>query len=501
MIRFTLSRCACQGSVTIAVLLGWLILSPSVSAEVRYSGPEANYTILHHFDGLNTGSDPYRVGVTLGRDRSIYGVALSGGRRPNGNYGNGVVYKIDNRGKFKVLHVFDGISGGSPAAAVTLAQDGSIYGTTYMGGKQPFDTGTVYKIDPAGKFRVLHSFDINTEGRTSSEVALAADGSLYGTTFTFGTGLAQKDPATVFKLSADGKYRIIHRFNEASRELPVGGISIGADGSLYGATIYGNPATKGSVYKIGSNGRYQVVYRFTQGYQGNPNSGLTLGADGSLYGTTSSGGFYGYGTVYRINEKGEYAILHHFNGTNGASPVAVTFGRDGKLYGIASSVVNNGSLPEPGPSLLYRLGLDRTFSMLGAFKNPDVQSKLALAPDGNFYGTERSGGLYDSGTVFRIGFPVPSTINFTANKQSLKQGQSITFTASVSGGANITGTVAFLESKGGVNYLGFAPLRQGKAQYSTAQLAPGSHLIYAQYLGNGSYARSTSKPMVISVSP
>ena len=348
---------------------------------------------------------------------------------------------------------------------------------------------------------MIHSFDFNTEGRTSSEVALGKDGNLYGTTFTYGTGVAPKDPATVFKLTLDGQYTIIHRFNEANRELPVGGLALAADGSLYGSTIYGNPATKGSVYKIGLNGRYQVLYRFSQAHQGNPNSGITLGSDGNLYGTTSSGGFYGYGTVYRINRNGGHSILHHFNGVNGAYPVAVTFGKDGKLYGTASSVVNSSFGSEPGPTLLYKLGLDRTFSVLGAFENPDVQSKLALADDGNLYGTERSGGLYERGTVFRIGFPMPSTINLSADKLNLRPGQTLKLTASVNGGADITGAVAFLEAKGGVNYLGAASISQGKALYSTSQLTPGRHLVYAQYLGNGIYAKSMSKPLVITVSP
>ena len=93
--------------VKTALFIGWLILiwmSVSASAAAADNTAQANYKILHSFDGLNTGSDPYGVGVTIGKNGSIYGVALSGGKLPNGGYGNGVVYKINNVGKFSVLH-------------------------------------------------------------------------------------------------------------------------------------------------------------------------------------------------------------------------------------------------------------------------------------------------------------------------------------------------------------------------------------------------------------
>jgi Bacterial Ig-like domain (group 3) len=69
-------------------------------------------------------------------------------------------------------------------------------------------------------------------------------------------------------------------------------------------------------------------------------------------------------------------------------------------------------------------------------------------------------------------------------------GQSVTFTATLSGGgATPTGTVTFLD---GATPLGSGPLAGGSATFSTSSLTPGSHSITGVYSGDPNYTGSTS---------
>src|SRR5438552_17405774 len=62
-----------------------------------------------------------------------------------------------------VLHAFNGKDGATPYAPLFQASDGNFYGTTIHGGDdgqgclQGCD-GTVFKITPQGQFTLLHTF-------------------------------------------------------------------------------------------------------------------------------------------------------------------------------------------------------------------------------------------------------------------------------------------------------------------------------------------------------
>ncbi len=459
----------------------------------------ARYSVLHSLEGLNDGSDPYEVGVSQGSDGSLYGTTLSGGKLPNGDYGSGTVYKIKPNGDLNVLHVFDGIAGGAPTAAVTQGIKGNLYGTTQMGGRDKFKSGVVYKIDANGKYSVIHSFDFNIEGKTSSEVILAANGSLYGTTYKYGTGVAN-DPATIYKIDVNGKYSVIHHFNQANQELPVGSLHLGLDGNLYGATVFGKQATKGSVYKISLNGTYQVLHVFNSAYEGSPNTGVNRSKDGSLYGTTNSGGMFGLGTVFKIDSLGKYQIMHHFDGFNGLESREITLDDSGNIYGVASTIIDYVFFVDNGPSMVYKIGADRSYSILYAFNSNGGQSKLMRTSTGSLYGTERQGGKYEGGKVFRIKFVPPGLTTLTVDKVAIGVGQPLNFKVNIKGNQP-TGVVTFLLAEGGTQQLFSTMLNGGMAAYTNTNLKPGRHIIYAQYHGDNQNAGSISKPIVVNVLP
>jgi len=81
-----------------------------------------------------------------------------------------------------------------------------------------------------------------------------------------------------------------------------------AAGNLYGTTTLGGkvnndcPGGCGVVFKLDASGGETVLYNFTGGTDGYyPLTGVTLDAQGNLYGSASGGGAHGYGTVFRIS--------------------------------------------------------------------------------------------------------------------------------------------------------------------------------------------------------
>jgi len=90
------------------------------------------FSVLHSFTGGADGSHPL-AGVAMDRSENLYGTASLGGR------GFGTVYKLAPQGRnwtVNPLYQFRGAPDGFyPEAGVTIAPDGSLYGTTFYGGE------------------------------------------------------------------------------------------------------------------------------------------------------------------------------------------------------------------------------------------------------------------------------------------------------------------------------------------------------------------------------
>jgi uncharacterized repeat protein (TIGR03803 family) len=91
--------------------------------------------------------------LAQGSDGLLYGVTCGGGNTNGGSsIGMGLVFKLTTNGQFSVLHTFSGEDGGndpavSPAAApLCLGSDGTLYGTTFMGGASQTNQGVVFKL-------------------------------------------------------------------------------------------------------------------------------------------------------------------------------------------------------------------------------------------------------------------------------------------------------------------------------------------------------------------
>jgi uncharacterized repeat protein (TIGR03803 family) len=168
----------------------------NVNGTVFKMTPSGTLTTLHSFD-LTDGSIP--VGpLVQATNGYLYGVTLSGGTGVNracayiGSGLCGTIFKISTSGTFTTVHEFAGRDGANPDAGLVLASDGNLYGTTYAGGNNSNNAGTVFVISPAsGALATLYDFCSQTYcldgGNPFMPLLQATNGVLYGTTRFGGT--------------------------------------------------------------------------------------------------------------------------------------------------------------------------------------------------------------------------------------------------------------------------------------------------------------------------
>jgi uncharacterized repeat protein (TIGR03803 family) len=216
--------------------------------EVSNTGEE---TVLHSFMGSpSDGGFPTLAGVVMDTKGNLYGNTFEGGASP---YDGGVVYKLSNSGQLTVLHSFpvSEEDGEEPMGTPVMDKHGNLYGTTSTGGP---NYGIVWKVSQKGKEKVLHSFAGGPSDGAFPYAGVIRDakGSLYGVTTLGGTGTVcgQYACGTVYELSKNGTLTLLHSFVGADGNYPVGGLIMDAKGNLYGTTEYGGNYGYGTVWKL-----------------------------------------------------------------------------------------------------------------------------------------------------------------------------------------------------------------------------------------------------------
>jgi uncharacterized repeat protein (TIGR03803 family) len=247
------------------------------------------------------------------------------------------------------LYNFTGYGdGGNPLSSLVMKADGSLYGTTFVGGA--FGAGEVFELRPnaGGDWTetVLYSFTGGLDGANPfyAGVIFDASGNLYGTTADGGTSKL----GTVFELTptkSGWSESVLYSFaGGADGASPYAGLAFDAAGNLYGTTYEGGSYDDGTVFELkpGSNGQWTetVIHTFNGNNGAAPAGGLVLDAGGNVYGVTQGGGVSKAGVVFELvhSSAGIWTgkILHSFAGGNdGSSPYAETlvFDRQGNLYG------------------------------------------------------------------------------------------------------------------------------------------------------------------------
>ena len=356
-------------------------------------------SVLSALPGLETENPG--AGLIEGTDGTLYGTTTVGGGAAPGNPFKGRLYKIDTDfTALPTLYTFLDLGGEAPQAGVIQGTDGNLYGTTSQGGDDGL--GTIYRIDPTGQnLATLHSFHGVDGANPLAALVQASDGGLYGTTRAGGTS----DNGTIFKIEMDGTgFTTLHSFAGSDGAEPVAGLIQGSDGFLYGDTQKGGGG-RGTIFKIDTEGAALVtLHSFGDPTGGeNPTGVLVQAPDGNLYGTTAFGGAHGFGTIFRIDINGNsFVTLHSFdyNNDGGTPRSGLTLGTDGNLYGTA---VQGGS---GGYGTLFKTDASgATLTVLHSFSHIDGSGPYAglfQGTDGRLYGTTTHAGARGRGIVFRI---------------------------------------------------------------------------------------------------
>jgi uncharacterized repeat protein (TIGR03803 family) len=156
--------------------------------------------------------------------------------------------------------------------------------------------------------------------------------------------------------------------------------------------------------------QFKTLHKFTGGADGGtPSAGLVSDSAGNLYGTTTNGGA-GFGVVFKLAPSldGSWteSVLHSFTsgGKDGELPFAGLILDQGNLYGTTGGGGDNNT----GVvfQLMQNLDGSWTENVLYAFTgSPDGEvptAPLIFDSSGNLYGTTSKGGVYGSGTVFKL---------------------------------------------------------------------------------------------------
>ena len=272
-----------------------------------------------------------QFGLLLATDGNFYGTTPKG-------QGAGKIFRVTHSSKLSIVHAFcslpDCADGDYPWGSLIQGSDGYLYGTTVNGGpgctEQYLGCGTIFRMTLAGELTTLYTFCLQAgcpDGRgPSGAIVQTPDGSLYGVAGSNGG-------AEIWRLTPAGTLTVLYTFCERpdcrGGSDPQGGLSLGPDGALYGATV-----SYATIFKITPDGRFQVLVK-----PGGPAYAPPIPAtDGNLYGTVEGGGTHGYGYIYKMTPSGDLTILYSFCAlpecADGYSPQGpVLQATDGNFYG------------------------------------------------------------------------------------------------------------------------------------------------------------------------
>lgn len=369
---------------------------PPIGAPVRAGATadgttSSSYQVLYNFQSGSDGSNPYASLIDV--NGTLYGTTWHGG---TDHCDCGTVFSIAPSGTEQVLHIFgNGSDGASPAAGL-IEVNGKLYGTTCYGGA--YDRGTVFRISTNGAEKVLHSFSYS-DGVCPEAALLDVKGSLYGTTWSGGA----YDYGTVFKISKAGVVHVLHSFGGgADGENPYASL-IDVNGTLYGTTTYGGAygvtQGDGTFFAVSERGTEQVLHDFGGGSDGKYPMASLINVNGTLYSTTYYGGVKNEGTVFSISTTGSEQIVHNFGyNPGGRHPFASgVIDVNGKLYGMS---IVGGTYDAGTIFRIRRAGGGRVLYSFGSGSDGKNPVAGLTDVDGTFYGAVSEGGAYGYGSVF-----------------------------------------------------------------------------------------------------
>ncbi len=317
---------------------------------------------------------------------------------------------------FTVIHNFTGGGDGAyPATGLTMNATGNLYGTTWYtdsGGH-----GTIFELKHSGSGWVLsplYSFAGGNDGAYPyGRVAIAQDGTLYGTTtqggegdcggYTCGTVFRLTPPQTVSRTAlAPWTETVLYRFTGGEDGGgPSGDLTFDQLGNIYGTGRY-----PGVIYELTPSGGGWTETVLYSDFEG-PEGGVVFDKPGNLYGVLEPTGQYRNGAVYQLSPSASgwtgHTLYSFTGGGDGRDPLGgLIIDSSGNLYGTTAL----GGSGDAGTVFeLTQATGSWTFKTLYSFPGPQnwgPEEKLVMDAAGNLYGTARNGGANRIGSVFRL---------------------------------------------------------------------------------------------------
>lgn len=351
-------------------------------------------TLFSFVPGSTTGIFPNCIPI-LGNDGKIYGTAERGGQ-----YLNGTLYSYDPiADSLYTEHEF--LNGRNPMGGIAQDKAGFIYGTTNIGCSTPNlknGDGTFFRFDPKSKkVKYLKYFTYNDTlgNKPRGGVMIASNGSVFGTTF-MGGGNSGSGALFEYIPSQD---TMICRYQFGSGNVVGRNLAplIQYD-SLYliGAAYQGGNYSEGCIYRYNiSTHHVDILYSFN-GLQGSPNSNMMLASDSAYYGASYQGAIYKYDSTVKVIKDKQTSY----------SPISnLVEAFDGNIYGLAqwsggSPNYKNGVIFKYNPNL--NSYTDSVVVMTGENGLWPKNGLVYYPPFESIYGTTYLGGKTGHGVFFKF---------------------------------------------------------------------------------------------------
>lgn len=288
-------------------------------------------------------------------------------------------------------------------AGVVQTASGTFYGVAISGGVN--GGGAIFSYTPGGG--IIPVFNFSSSGANSTTygygpfggMTLAANGNLYGTTTAGGASSL----GTIFSYTPGGTVTTQASFTSATGTEVNSALVQGSDGNFYGTSTQGGSKSRGTVFKYVPGGALSAMVSF----DASPDKGIaSYGAlleatTGTFYGTTYSGGTGGYGEIFSITTSGAFNVLANLTSTTGGICSSTLFkAANGTIYGEGGS---GGSGPD-GTIFTFSPGTNAVtpFTNFNGTNGMVPTGQLVQTSDGTFYGITGGGGSGGYGTLFKM---------------------------------------------------------------------------------------------------
>jgi uncharacterized repeat protein (TIGR03803 family) len=402
---------------------------------MTYKGGSYDFGVLFEYD-LNTNSYNKKLdfdtekgicpyGSLIQADNGmLYGMTSGGGA----SY-LGVLFEYDLSSGTYVKEVdFDNIEkGANPRGTLMQADNGKLYGTTNEGGiyGQEGGHGTFHR------FGVLFEWDLITHVFTKKidcspdktginpcgALVQSEDGTFAG--MTSGGGVFKWDPAS-------GNCTIVkgYHYNPYQNVL-YSSLLVTANHKMYGMFASGEKSLNGSLFEVDQESD-TILYKFefNDAINGShPIGELSNGDDGKLYGVTANGGEENEGVIFAFDKltKTLTKKTDFRDAATGLIPASgIIRAINGMYYGMTryGGTYNKGVIYEWNPATNVITKKADLNDSIGTWAN----GSLVQAKNGKIYGTLQEGGTHNEGVLFELD-PVSSVFKKLVDFDKIQTGQ------------------------------------------------------------------------------